>query len=496
MARGPGAAGSEVGEGAPDRAGRADGPTPPLTGPRRIRRILAPFPLPRPFSALMSRPLAVICLAAGLGKRTKVSVPKVLLPLCGRTLAASALAATAPLQPARTVVVLHHQKEKVEASLREACRGWFRDLVFVDQGAPKGTGHAVQVAMQALADFDGDVLVVYGDCPLLLTSTLQKLCELRGTASCSVLTAFPESPAGLGRILRDSTGKFTGIREDKDCSAAEKAIGEINAGFYCFDAKALRPALAGLKPNNAQGEYYLTDAVESFAKAGATVPTLCVDDASEIQGVNSLADLAVARELMQERILLEHLANGVIVVDPASTWIDHDVAIGSDTKILPCTVIGSGCTIGSHCEVGPFAHLRAGTVLEDGAEVGNFVEAKKTRLGKGAKAKHLTYLGDATVGAKANIGAGTITANYDGVNKHETRIGERCFVGSGTVLVAPTELGDRAMTGAGAIVKRGSVVPADEIWVGMPARFLKRREPVVDKHPVGKDPVGKKQEGT
>ena len=431
----------------------------------------------------MSRPFAVIGLAAGLGKRTKVSLPKVLLPLCGRTLAQSALLATAPLQPARVVVVLHHQKEKVQKSLAESLGKTFPNLEFVDQGAPKGTGHAVQVAMQQLRDFRGDVLVVYGDCPLITTATLQALCELRGASPCSVLTAYPEDATGLGRILRDDDGRFIGIREHKDCSEQERAIDEINAGFYCFDSEALRPALANLTPNNAQGELYLTDAVAAFVQRGAEVPTLEAEDASEITGVNSLADLAIARSLMQERILLHHLQNGVLILDPGTTWIDHDVAIGADTKILPCTVVGTGCTIGSHCEVGPFAHLRAGTVLEDGAEIGNFVEAKKTRMGAGAKAKHLTYLGDAEVGAKANIGAGTITANYDGVHKHVTKVGARAFIGSGSVLVAPCSVGDEAMTGAGAIVKRGSAIGAREVWVGVPARMLKQRElpPAKDK---------------
>ncbi len=428
----------------------------------------------------MSRPLAVICLAAGLGKRTKVSVPKVLLPLCGRGLAAWALAAVAPLKPARTVVVLHHQKEQVQKELQAAMTAEFSHLQFVDQGAPKGTGHAVQVAMQQLEDFVGDVLVIYGDCPLVTTETLRELRELRsgaaGNPPCSLLTAYPEETKGLGRILRDDDGRFVGIREERDCSAEERAIDEINAGFYCFDSQALRPALAGLRADNAQGEYYLTDAVASFAQRGLEVPTLEAEDAAEILGVNSLADLAVARMVMQERILTEHLANGVMVVDPGTTWIDHGVRIGADTKVLPCTVIGTGCVIGSRCEVGPFAHLRAGTVLEDGAEIGNFVEAKKTHMGAGAKAKHLTYLGDATIGAKANIGAGTITANYDGVHKHETKVGAGAFVGSGSVIVAPSEIGDHAMTGAGAIVKRGSVVGANEVWVGVPAKKLKMRD--------------------
>ncbi|MBL9076929.1 MAG: bifunctional N-acetylglucosamine-1-phosphate uridyltransferase/glucosamine-1-phosphate acetyltransferase [Planctomycetes bacterium] len=424
----------------------------------------------------MSRPLAVICLAAGLGKRTKVSTPKVLLPVCGRTLVASALAAVVPLQPQRTVVVLHHQKDLVQKSLQASLGDSLRDVRYVDQGTPKGTGHAVQVAMQALGDFRGDVLVVYGDCPLVTTETLRELCALRDDAPCAVLTACPENPTGLGRILRDADGNFVGIREERDCSEEERAIDEINAGFYCFDSEALRPALQGLRPDNAQGEYYLTDAVASFAAAGLPVPTLETGDPTEIQGVNSLADLAMARQILQERILYEHLLNGVLIVDPATTWIDHGVAIGRDTRILPCTVIGTGCVIGQNCEVGPFAHLRAGTVLEDGAEIGNFVEAKKTVMGAGAKAKHLTYLGDTTVGARANIGAGTITANYDGVHKHPTVIGERCFVGSGSVLVAPTELGAHSMTGAGAIVTRGTKVGAGEVWVGVPAKKLKQRE--------------------
>ena len=429
----------------------------------------------------MSRPLAVICLAAGLGKRTKVSLPKVLLPLCGRSLAASALHAVAPLQPARVVVVVHHQKEKVQQALQAEVGALFPQLQFVDQGAPKGTGHAVQVAMAALADFRGDVLVTYGDCPLITTATLQALIEVRGSNACSVLTAYPDDPTGLGRILRDGEGRFVGIREHKDCSEQELAIDEINAGFYCFDSEALRPALNGLQPNNAQGELYLTDAVASCKGRAADLPTLEAAEASEITGVNSLADLAIARQWMQERILLEHLGNGVLIVDPASTWIEHGVQIGADTKILPCTVIGTGCVVGRHCEVGPFAHLRAGTVLEDGAEIGNFVEAKKTRMGAGAKAKHLTYLGDATIGAKANIGAGTITANYDGVHKHETKIGARAFIGSGSVLVAPSQVGDDAMTGAGAIVTRGTTIGASEIWVGVPAKKLKQREPVPPK---------------
>jgi len=418
----------------------------------------------------MSRPLAVVCLAAGLGKRTKVSIPKVLLPLCGRTLAACALDTADALAPERTVVVLHHQREKVEKALAGR-----KNTTFVDQGRPLGTGHAVKVALQELADFEGDVLVVYGDCPLITTATLGALRQVRGRSPCSLLTATLDDPSGLGRILRDDDDRLVGIREEKDCTPDERGIDEINAGFYCFDAKALRPALEQLQPNNAQGEYYLTDVVAQFVADGRAVETLETDDTDEVLGVNSLADLAVARLAMQERILLEHLQNGVLIHDPSSTFIDHGVAIGADTRILPCTVIDAGCTIGRNCEVGPFAHLRGGTVLEDGAEIGNFVEAKKTRVGAGTKAKHLTYLGDTVIGQHANIGAGTITANYDGVHKHETRIGDRAFIGSGTVIVAPSRLGNDSMTGAGAIVTRNSAIGDREIWVGVPAKLLKAR---------------------
>jgi bifunctional UDP-N-acetylglucosamine pyrophosphorylase/glucosamine-1-phosphate N-acetyltransferase len=374
------------------------------------------------------------------------------------------------------VVVLHNQMEKVQASLEGALAGRFAGLTFVDQGAPKGTGHAVQVGMEPLRDFVGDVIVIYGDCPLMTAATLQELRELRGEAACSALTAYPDDPTGLGRILRNDEGHFVGIREQKDCSAEEAAIDETNCGFYCFDSEKLRPALANLQPNNAQGEYYLTDVIADFVSQGEILPTMEATDITEVQGVNSLADLAVVQSIMQERILLEHLDNGVMILDPGATWIDHDVEIGSDTRILPGTVIGTGCRIGKGCEVGPFTHLRGGTVLEDGAALGNFVEAKKAHLGEGAKAKHLTYLGDATVGARANIGCGTITANYDGVHKHRTTIGAGAFIGSGTVLCAPVEVGENAMTAAGAIVKPGTNIQAQELWLGVPARYLRQRE--------------------
>lgn len=430
------------------------------------------MPAPAP-----SLPLAVVVLAAGLGKRTKVSTPKVLLPLCGRTLLGTVLDTVRELQPERTVVVLHHGKAEVEKALAERT-----DLTLVDQGEPRGTGHAVRVAAEALGGFHGEVLVVYGDCPLITATTLGELRKARRAAggkrpaAAALVTAFPDDPSGLGRILRDAEGEFTGIREEKDCSPEERELDEINAGFYCFASEALFTALPRLSDQNAQREFYLTDVLGILARERAGIATLVVPDAREVQGVNSLRELALARELMQERILVGHLANGVLIEDPSTTYIDHGVRIGRDTRILPCTVIRAGCVIGAHCEVGPFAHLRAGTVLEDGAEIGNFVEVKKSVVGAGTKAKHLTYLGDAVIGARANIGAGTITANYDGRAKHETRIGDGAFVGSGTVLVAPSEMGPQSMTGAGAVVTRNTRIEAGEVYVGVPARALPGRK--------------------
>ncbi|MEO0479766.1 MAG: NTP transferase domain-containing protein [Planctomycetota bacterium] len=425
----------------------------------------------------MPRPLAVIVLAAGKGTRTKVSLPKVLLPICGKTLLDTVLDTVSALKPKHTVAVLHHQMDRVQKTIEG------RDgLLVVDQGEPRGTGHAVQVAMKALdeaagGEFDGEVLVCYGDMPLVRAETFAMLRASKGACGGAVLTAYMEDPTGLGRAIRDERGELIGIREEKDCSDDERLIDEINVGITCYDASALRPALAQLSDDNAQGELYLTDTVEHLLQAGQVVETATVEDEEEALGVNSLTQLAQARDAMQLRILEHHLAQGVIIEDPATTVIDHGVTIGKDTRILPYTVIRSSVRVGEGCEVGPFTHLRVDTVLENGAEVGNFVEAKKTTIGEGSKAKHLTYLGNTEIGKKSNIGAGTITANYDGKDKHQTVIGDGSFIGSGTVIVAPSTIGDGATIGAGAIVTKKEVPPG-EIWVGLPARRHGQKEGV------------------
>jgi bifunctional UDP-N-acetylglucosamine pyrophosphorylase/glucosamine-1-phosphate N-acetyltransferase len=342
--------------------------------------------------------------------------------------------------------------------------------VTVDQGELRGTGHAVLAAERALDGFTGDLLVVYGDCPLITPHTLRRLRAARHQNSAAVLTAFPEDATGLGRILRDPTGRILCVREERDCSDSERAIREVNTGFYCFEPARLFQALRQVKSENAQGEYYLTDVIGILVEEGDDLFTVEAGDATETMGVNSLDQLAAARKHLQERILLAHMRDGVLIEDPATTYIDHGVQIGAGSRILPCTVIRSGVKIAADCEVGPFAHLRPGAELHEGAEIGNFVEVKNSIIGRHTKAKHLTYLGDTVIGDETNIGAGTITANYDGRDKHRTTIGSRAFVGSGTIFVAPSELGDGGSTGAGAVVTRDTRVPPGAVYVGVPAR--------------------------
>ncbi len=448
---------------------------------------------------MSERSLAVIVLAAGKGTRTRVSMPKVLLPLCGAPLLEYALDAASALRPEHIVVVLHHGMEQIQ----EAMAARFADAgcILVDQGEPRGTGHAAQRALAALDEhvggpFQGDIVVSYGDMPLITPATLADLVQCLHVpheqahsgnghphigAVASVLTCDSLPSDGYGRILRDGEGRFLGIREEKDCSPEELEIDEVNTGFYAFQGRALRECLPKLRSDNKQGEYYLTDVLGLLAEAGEDLETVLTFDPDETIGINNLAQLSEARWVMQERILLEHMDRGVIIEDPATTVIERDVEIGAETKILPFTVIRNGVRIGSHCEVGPFTHLRVGATLEDAAEVGNFVEMKKSTLGAGSKAKHLTYLGDTVIGQRANIGAGTITANYDGTNKHKTVIADGAFIGSGTIVVAPRRVGEAATTGAGAVVTKD--VPDGEVHLGVPARLHRKKTP--DKPPEG-----------
>lgn len=426
---------------------------------------------------------SVVVLAAGLGKRMRSPRPKVLHEACGRSLLAWVLDLARSVDPKRIVVVVGHGAEEVEASLASHPA---RPLVaFVRQEPQRGTGHALQCCMPALGPDPGRTVVLYGDMPLLRPESVRALVAAQQSATpgsrgggLALLTARFAEPRGFGRIVRDARTKHvTRIVEDRDCTPEERAIDEVNLGVYCFDGRGLVAALPRLSDDNAQKELYLTDVLAMFVAEGRPATAIELDDPSEGIGVNTLAELSEARAVLQMRILEEHLANGVLVEDPATTYVDHGVEIGAGTRILPCTVIKAGVRIGAGCEVGPFTHLRPGTVLEDGAEVGNFTECKNSTLGKHAKAKHLAYIGDATLGDRVNVGAGTIFANYDGKAKHKSRVGERAFVGSGTVIVAPNTIGAGATTGAGAVVTKDSGIGPGEVWVGVPAHRLGSKPP-------------------
>jgi bifunctional UDP-N-acetylglucosamine pyrophosphorylase/glucosamine-1-phosphate N-acetyltransferase len=425
-------------------------------------------------------PLTVIILAAGLGKRMKSDLPKVLAPICGRPMVAWVIDEALALKPERILLVVGHGRERVEAALHE--QGLLSSVELVMQAEQRGTGHAVQMCLPALKGVRGRIVILYGDMPLLRAETLRSLCALQRQSAprgAAILTASPEDARGFGRVLRYGSGERQGqvekVVEERDASPELRAVREVNTGVYCFDASGLLEALPRLATDNAQGEYYLTDCISLFQAAGRPVIPLETAELDEIIGVNNLKHLAEARWAVQMRILEQHLMNGVRIEDPATTYIDHGVTIGVGTKILPCTVIRGGVRIGTGCEVGPFTQLRPGTVLEDGAEIGNFTECKNARIGGHTKAKHLAYLGDVTIGAGANVGAGTIIANYDGVKKHKTTIHDGAFLGSGTVVVAPNTIGAKATTGAGAVVTRNANVGAGEVWIGVPARRLERR---------------------
>lgn len=421
-----------------------------------------------------------VVLAAGKGVRMKSERPKVLHEILGRPVLDFVLRNLRLAGVQDIVVVVGHQGDKVRAAA-PGCR-------FAEQKIQKGTGHALLAAEEALRGFGGDVFVVAGDAPLIGPDTLRRLLadHEANRRSATFLSACLDDPTGYGRVVRDpSTGRFLRFAEESDATPEEKNIPECNSGTYLFNTAAVFEALREVQPDNAKGELYLTDALAVLARKGQAVDGVRSIMPTEIYGINSRRDLVAATNFIRWKILEYHMDNGVSVVDPSTTFIEEDVTIGQDSVIQPFTVIRRGVVIGKDCSVGPFAQLQPGTVLEDDAHVGNFVEVKKSRLGSHTKAKHLAYLGDATIGAKVNIGAGTITANYDGVNKHPTVIEDGVHIGSNSVLVAPVRIGKGARTGAGAVVVRGEV-PAGAVVVGVPARALPAKVAKVVKKPAAK----------
>ena len=423
----------------------------------------------------------VAILAAGIGSRMRSSLPKVLHRVAGRTLLEAVLDAAAGLSPSAVVVVVGKDGAPVEASLEG------RGARFANQDPPLGTGHAAARALEVLGGGSGPVVVLAGDTPLLRPETLARLVALRDEKSLDLafLTFRPPDSGDFGRVVRDGRGRPRAIVEARNASPRQKKIAEVNAGAYCFEPEALSRALSKIRRNGLSGEYYLTDAVAILA-AGGRVATLEAEDWREAWGVNTRRDLAEAEELERRRGVERALDSGVTVLDSATVRIGPHVVLAPDVILHPFvslegrTELSEGCqvfpftrlldtrmapssTIGPHCDsegaeigprahVGPYSRLRPGTVLEEDVRVGNFVETKNSRLGRGVKALHLAYLGDAEIGAESNIGAGVITCNYDGEKKHRTSIGEGAFIGTDTQLVAPVSVGKEAYVGAGTTV--------------------------------------------
>ena len=421
--------------------------------------------------------VAAVILAAGKGTRMRSDRPKVLFEVAGRPMAAHVLEAALGLKPKVVAVVVGHGAAEVRAALRADPSFDPKVVRFVLQAEQKGTGHALRCALPALRGFRGTVLVLNGDVPLVGADTLRTLADAhrRSGAAATVLSFRPSDPTGYGRVVRDGRGAFLDIVEERDADFETRTIAEVNAGLYAFDSAVLPAALRRLRAANSQGELYLTDVPRLLRRDGRAVGAVRVLDPEVVSGVNTLSELAAAATVLRRRVLERFLAEGVEIVDPSTTFIAPDARIGAGTRVEPFSVIESGVRVGRGCEVGPFARLRPGTVLEDGAAVGNFVEVKASRVGRRSRARHLAYIGDADVGAEVNVGAGTITCNYDGKRKHRTTVGDGAFLGSGTLLVAPVSVGRRAVTGAGAVVLAGRDVPAGTTVVGVPARVVGSR---------------------
>jgi bifunctional UDP-N-acetylglucosamine pyrophosphorylase/glucosamine-1-phosphate N-acetyltransferase len=426
--------------------------------------------------------LNVVILAAGKGTRMKSVLPKVMQPLAGRPLLRHVVETAAGLQAHRTLVVYGHGGDLVQKAFTADA------LLWAEQAEQKGTGHAVQMALPQLPA-EGRTLILYGDVPLTTTATLTRLIErVNGTGVMGLITLVMDNPAGYGRIVRDATGAVQRIVEQKDATDDEKKVREVNTGIFCVPNALLHKWLPALQNTNAQGEYYLTDIVAMAAAAHVRIETVQPDAGWEVDGINDKLQLA-ALERVHQRVVADNLMRaGVTLIDPARLDVRGAVTHGMDVHIEPNVIlegrvvlgnnvrIGANCqlkdciigdntvikpnslideaTVGAGVEIGPFARLRPGTVLADNVHIGNFVETKKAVLGQGSKANHLAYLGDAEIGSGVNIGAGTITCNYDGVNKHLTTIGDGAFIGTNTSLIAPVTVGAGATTGAGSAISK------------------------------------------
>jgi bifunctional UDP-N-acetylglucosamine pyrophosphorylase/glucosamine-1-phosphate N-acetyltransferase len=446
---------------------------------------------------------ALVCLilAAGQGTRMKSETPKVLHKICGIPMIELIVHTARELGPQEICLVVGYREDLIR-------KHFDRSLSFVTQREQLGTGHAVLQAQDFLDGYDGDVIVLYGDVPLVTVDTLRALAEKhrKTRAAATLVTTRVANPHGFGRIVRNKAGKISKIIEEKDATPAQSRIREINPGIYCFKSSALVDALAKVRPANKQGEYYLTDVIEILAKTRKRIENIKTSDEDEIMQVNTRSHLARVNKIMRDRLMEELMEEGVTLIDPSSTFISKTVRIEKDVTIYPfsyiegytrigegsvigpqayitdteigrnCVVVMSylsSCVVRNNSRIGPYTHLRPEAVIGDNVSIGNFVEVKKSFIDDSSKINHLSYIGDAKIGKNVNIGAGTITANYDGATKSETIIEDGASIGSGTVLIAPVRVGRKAVLGAGTIVPRRHDIPPETVYVGVPARELK-----------------------
>lgn len=442
--------------------------------------------------------LKTLILAAGKGTRMKSDMPKVIHKVNGVPMITKIIDTLSGLNPEENILILGHKKEEVLKVVGENCD-------YVLQTEQLGTGHAVIQAKEKLEGYDGDVMILCGDTPLLRESTLKSLYEYHkeSGAVTTILTSIYENPFGYGRIVKDN-GLVKAIVEEKEASEEIKKIKEVNAGVYCFNSKELFKALDKIDNNNEKGEYYLTDVIGIQVSENKKVQSFILEDKMEILGVNSKVELAQAGKVLRDRKNRELMEEGVILIDPETTYVEESVKVGKDTVLYPGVVLQGKTVVGENCEIvgnsriidsvlgnnirvessvieesilengvtmGPFAHIRPKSLLKEKVHIGNFVEVKKSTLEKGVKAGHLTYLGDAQVGENTNIGAGTITCNYDGVNKFKTVIGKDAFIGSDSMLVAPVNIGEKALIGAGSVITKD--VPSNSLAVSRSKQIIK-----------------------
>ena len=413
--------------------------------------------------------LRTVILAAGKGLRMKSLTPKVLHSVGGKPIIQYVLDIAKALGSLKTYVVLGHKSDVVKKALES-------QIVAVDQPKRLGTADAVKCVSKYFKSYHGDILILCGDTPLLDKATVKRVVSKhkKSKATCTFLTAVVHNPKGYGRIIRGENGGAVAIREDKDAAGYERDIAEINVGVYCCQSKELFKALNEIKINKKKKEFYLTNLIEYLIEKGLKVETVETEDSTEGLGVNTREDLAVAEGILRQRTLKEFMLQGVTVTDPNTTYIDASAKIGSDTVVHPFTIIEGDVRIGNNCRIGPFARLRPGTRVGDKVEIGNFTEVSRSKIGSKTFMKHFSYLGDSLVGTNVNIGAGVVTANYNGQQKNTTRIDDGAFIGSDSILVAPVKIGKRAVVGAGSVVIKGKTIPDGCVAVGVPARIISK----------------------